>query len=120
MRPISAYLSTQKLIILVAAFFTLSALISTAAVVRGGGQPIPFYAQQNKKYTSPGREPLSSQHNPPAPVPESTPVPEPTPEPASEPAPVPQPEYKYFHEAGDNFALARTAPFPCSRLDLPN
>jgi hypothetical protein len=113
MRPISAYISTQKLILLVAAFFTLSALISTAAVVRGGGQPVPFYAQQNKKYTWLGREPLSSQHSSPlAPVPESTPVPEPTPEPASEPAPVPPPEYKYFHEAGDNFALARIVPFP--------
>lgn len=123
MRPISACLSTRKLILLVAAFSTLSALISIAAVVRGGGQPVPFYAQQNQKYASPGKEPLSSQHSPPpastlepTPAPEQTPAPELAPElgpePESEPEPEPAPEYKYFHEAGENFALARTAPFP--------
>ena len=96
MRPISAYISTQKLSLLVAAFFTLSVLTSIAAVVRGGGRPVSFDAQQIK-YTLLGKEPPFPQYSPP-----------PVPETLSESAP----EYKYFHEAGDNFALARNALFP--------
>ncbi|KAH6622796.1 LicD family-domain-containing protein [Chaetomium tenue] len=91
MRAISAYLSTKKLSFLLAALFGLSVLISTAAVARGGGEPVPLYAQQYKKHSSPGRQPPPSQHSPP-------PEPPQTPEPA--------PEYKYFHEAGDSRALA--------------
>lgn len=98
MRAILAYLSTKKLTFLLTALFGLSILISTAAVGRGGGEPVLLYAQQDKKHSSPGRQPPPSQYRSP-------------PEPAS--------EYKYFHEAGDNLALARTAPPPTPNSNLP-
>jgi hypothetical protein len=106
MRPLAALFSNHKVLLLITALLVFSAILSTAAVARGGGQPFSFYVQQKQEQQTP----LSQQ------------TPSPTQQnqgqkALSEGQRALIHEYKYFQEAGGTLELARKSnpPIHCSK-----